>query len=331
MTHISLVTIPDVIVSSLTGPYDVLNSVDEFTGASGAVKAELVGTGLDTIQTANGLPMTPQRTIEDVTDTDVVYIPSLFLRRGVWRTGRYEAIVAWMRAMYAKGARLCSACTGTLLLAETGLLDGREATIHWFAEQTFRRNFPEVALKLEHVLIATGPGGRLMMSGASAAWHDMVLYLVTREVGPTVAQEVARFYLMQWHPDGQAPYLRFQEQLLHSDAAIRAAQAWMSKNFARPGVVEEAMAESKLAERTFKRRFTKATGYPPITYVQNLRIEDAKQRLEQSEEPVDEISWRVGYEDPAFFRRLFKRITGITPSAYRRKFQIPQVYQTAAE
>ena len=84
---------------------------------------------------------------------------------------------------------------------------------------------------------------------------------------------------------------------------------------------------SKLAERTFKRRFVSATGLAPIAYVQRLRIEDAKERLERSDAPVDEISWRVGYEDPAFFRRLFKRTTGLAPAAYRKRFRIPDYAQ----
>lgn len=82
--------------------------------------------------------------------------------------------------------------------------------------------------------------------------------------------------------------------------------------------------QAKLAERTFKRRFTSATGITPIHYVQSLRIEEAKRRLERTDVSIDEISWRVGYEDSAFFRRLFKRTTGLAPSAYRKRFHIPK-------
>jgi transcriptional regulator GlxA family with amidase domain len=87
--------------------------------------------------------------------------------------------------------------------------------------------------------------------------------------------------------------------------------------------VDGMIKRSGLAERTFKRRFTKATGNSPIAYVQALRVEEAKRRLERTDAAVDEIGWNVGYEDPAFFRRLFKRITAMTPGAYRRKFRLP--------
>ncbi len=225
--------------------------------------------------------------------------------------------------MHAGGATLCSACSGVLLLAETGLLDGLDATIHWAYAPTFRRNFPKVRLRLEKVLVASGERQEFVMSGASASWHDLVLYLVARKVGPAAARAVAKFLLLQWHTDGQAPYVVFQAPSDHQDATVLEAQRWLRDHFTVANPVEEMVKRSGLAERTFKRRFKKATGYAPLVYVQHLRVEEAKRRLERTSEPVDEISWAVGYEDPAFFRRLFKRLAGIPPGAYRRKFQVP--------
>jgi transcriptional regulator GlxA family with amidase domain len=101
------------------------------------------------------------------------------------------------------------------------------------------------------------------------------------------------------------------------------AQEWLETSHAVAAPVAELVAPSGLPDRTFKRRFAKATGYSPIAYVQHVRVEAAKLRLERTSEPVDEISYTVGYEYPASFRRLFKRITGVTPGAYRRKLQLP--------
>lgn len=131
--------------------------------------------------------------------------------------------------------------------------------------------------------------------------------------------------LLQWHKDGQTPYLTFEPSTGHGDATVLNAQEWLASHFAVAGPVEEVVKRSGVPERTFKRRFTQATGHAPIAYVQHLRVQDAKRRLERTEMSIDEISWKVGYEDPAFFRRLFKRLTGITPGAYRRKFKIPSV------
>jgi transcriptional regulator GlxA family with amidase domain len=152
----------------------------------------------------------------------------------------------------------------------------------------------------------------------------MVLYLVARFAGATDAQALARMFALQWHQDGLAPYIAFEGRRDHGDAEIEAAQRWLATHFSVANPVEAMVERSKLAERTFKRRFAAATGLAPLAYVQRLRIEDAKRRLERTDAPVDEVSWRVGYEDPAFFRRLFRRVTGMAPGAYRRRFRIPE-------
>jgi transcriptional regulator GlxA family with amidase domain len=179
--------------------------------------------------------------------------------------------------------------------------------------------------------VVSGEREELVTSGASMTWHDLVLYLIARHVGATAAQTVARYFALQWHHDGLAPYIVFQGRKDHGDAAIAAAQDWLSTHFSVGSPVEEMVRRSGLAERTFKRRFTEATGFAPIDYVQRLRIEDAKRRLERTDAPADEIGWKVGYEDAAFFRRLFKRVTGLTPGAYRRRFQVPAFARARTE
>ncbi len=327
--RVSLLAIPDGMVSSLSGIYDVLNcfpllgSFEDAVPADNPFRPEIVAAADGPLDTASGLPLAPQRTIDEVEATDVVIIPSVMVEGGDWKRGRYPEVVAWLREMHRGGAMLCSACSGVLLMAETGLLDGREATIHWAYGRTFARNFPAVRLRLEKVLVASGERLEFVMSGASASWHDLVLYLVARRVGPEAAHAIAKFMLLQWHGDGQAPYIVFDPPLDHGDAAVLDAQRWLASHFAVASPVEEVVQRSGLAERTFKRRFKKATGHAVLTYVQQLRVEEAKRRLERTSEPIDEIGWAVGYEDPAFFRRLFKRTTRITPGAYRRKFRLP--------
>jgi transcriptional regulator GlxA family with amidase domain len=179
------------------------------------------------------------------------------------------------------------------------------------------------------VLVVAGEGGRLITSGAATAWHDLVLYLIARHVGPATAQAVARFLLFEWHRDGQAAFQVFNPPKDHGDAAVLAAQRAIADNFAVAAPVEEMVKWSGLAARTFKRRFTAATGHTPIAYVQQIRVERAKRLLETSDQPIEEISWAVGYEDPASFRRLFKRLTEMTPGAYRQKFEIPAYPQVS--
>ncbi|MEX0954481.1 MAG: helix-turn-helix domain-containing protein [Rhizobiaceae bacterium] len=325
--RVCLIALPDAVISTLAGIYDVMNGVSMMgiacPGAEHPFDVEIVGERVGLLRLASGVPIDVQRAIDDVTACDIVIVPSVLLRPGGWETGRYPHLVDWIKRMHDGGARLCSACSGVFLLAETGLFDGRDATVHFGYANQFAACYPAVSIHPERVLVISGTREDLVSSGASNTWHDMVLYLIAHHVGATTAQEVARMFALQWHQDGLAPYMIFEGRNDHGDAEIQNAQEWLATNFSIANPVEEMIKRSKLAERTFKRRFAESTGLAPLAYVQRLRIEDAKRRLERTGSPVDEISWRVGYEDAAFFRRLFKRTTGMTPGAYRRRFQIP--------
>ncbi|MEW5974783.1 MAG: helix-turn-helix domain-containing protein [Acidobacteriota bacterium] len=326
--HVSLVALPDAVVSTLTGIFDVMNAfalTDTFgpRGARAPFHVEIVGEAAGPLELASRVPITVQRAVVDIETTDIVIVPSVLLRSSGWEKGRYPRLVEWIRARYERGAVLCSACSGIFLLAETGLFDGKDATVHFRYARAFANAYPRVPIHPERVLVISGRREELVCSGASTTWHDLVLYLIARYAGATAAQEVARMFALQWHQDGLTPYIVFEGRSDHGDAEIQSAQHWLKRHFSVANPVEEMIKRSRLAERTFKRRFTSATGLTPIAYVQRLRVEDAKRRLERTEAGIDEISWQVGYEDPAFFRRLFKRTTGMTPGAYRKRFRIP--------
>jgi transcriptional regulator GlxA family with amidase domain len=327
--HVSLVALPDAVISTLSGIYDVMNAFalmdvpGESAGAPAPFRIEIVGETQGPLELASGVPVNVQRSLHQIETTDIVIVPSVLLRSGEWRKGRYPGLVRWLREMHDRAAVLCSACSGIFLLAETGLFDAKDATVHFAYARTFAATYPAVRIHPERVLIVTGLREELVSSGASMTWHDLVLYLIARYAGATAAQEVARLFALQWHQDGLAPYMVFEGRHDHGDGDIQSAQQWLAQNFSVANPVHEMIRRSRCAERTFKRRFTSATGLTPLAYVQRLRIEDAKRRLERTDVPVDEIGWQVGYEDSAFFRRLFKRTTGLLPGAYRKRFRIP--------
>jgi transcriptional regulator GlxA family with amidase domain len=322
--HVSLVALPDAVVSTLAGLYDVLNGAASMGLLSQApFEVEIVGETVGPIVLASGVPMQVQRAVADVPTSDIVVVPSVLLRHGQWTQGRYPALVRWLARMHAQGALLCSACSGIFLIAETGLFDGHDATVHFGYARAFASCHPAVNVHPERVLVVSGRHEELVSCGASHTWHDLALYLIARHAGASVAQALARQFALQWHQDGLAPFMVFEGRTDHGDAEIAAAQQWLAKHFSVANPVEQAIGRSTLAERTFKRRFTQATGLAPLSYVQRLRVEDAKRRLESSEAPIDEIGWRVGYEDGAFFRRLFRRLTGMAPGAYRKRFRLP--------
>jgi transcriptional regulator GlxA family with amidase domain len=328
--HVSLVAIPDAVASTLFGIFDVMNALAlrHMPGALGHARApfhaQIVGEAVGPLELASGVPIQVQRSIDTIGESDIVIVPSILLQADGWTKGRYPRLVEWLRLMYERGAVICSACSGIFLLGETGLYDGKDATVHFGYARQFSAAYPAVAIHPERVLVISGLREELVSSGASTTWHDLVLYLIARYAGSTTAQEVARLFALQWHQDGLTPYIIFEGKSDHGDAEIQTAQQWLSRNFSIANPVEEMIKRSRLAERTFKRRFVSATGLTPITYIQRLRIEDAKRRLERTDASVDEISWQVGYEDPAFFRRLFKRTTGLAPGAYRKRFRIPE-------
>ena len=322
--NVSLVAVPDGAVSTLYGIFDVMNASTLVAPEVPApFRAEIVGENAGPLAVASGVSIPVQKSIDAVETTDIVIVPSIVLRPGGWEKDRYPKLVEWLRAMYDRGAVLCSACSGIFLLGETGLFDGRDVTVHFEYSRALGATYPAMRIHPERVLVISGLREELVSSGASTTWHDLALYLFARYAGSTFAQEVARLFALQWHQDGLAPYIVFEGKTDHGDAEIESAQRWLSSHFSVAKPVEEMIRRSKLAERTFKRRFAAATGITPIAYVQRLRIEDAKRRLERTEAAVDEIGWQVGYEDGAFFRRLFKRTTGMTPGAYRKRFSIP--------
>jgi transcriptional regulator GlxA family with amidase domain len=327
--RISLVAVPEASPGTLAGLHEVfcefapLSRVDPAVAGEQPFALDIVTPRPGPMRLGMGLALTESRSVDDVVSTDIVIVPPVMAPADAdWQTGRYPEVLAWMHRMHDAGAQICSACSGALLLAETGLLDGRTATTHWALAGTFQRLFPAVSLALDKTLIIEGERRQFMLSGAASAWQDLALCLIAQHLGTAVAQAVARFHALNAHLDGMAPYAVFVPRLDHGDAAVTRAQRWIAENLACRSPVESMSARADMAARNFKRHFTRATGYTPIHYVQALRIEEAKRLLERTTESVGEIAWRVGYDEPAFFRRLFKRLVGLTPNEHRRRFNM---------
>jgi transcriptional regulator GlxA family with amidase domain len=160
----------------------------------------------------------------------------------------------------------------------------------------------------------------VVTSGGSASWSDLALYLIARFRGREEAIRTAKVFLLGDRSDGQLPFSAMMRPHGHGDAVMEDCQAWIAQHYSVASPVTAMIARAALAPRTFKRRFRTATGYTPIEYVQTLRIEEAKHLLETSDLPTDAIAASVGYRDPASFRRLFKRLTGVSPARYRQRF-----------
>lgn len=272
------------------------------------------------IRAANGVGIVPDGALADCLAPAVVCVPELAVAPGDSIAGRFPAELAWLRACHAGGSLLATACSGAVMLAEAGLLDGEDATTHWGFCEHLARQYPAVKVHPRRALVAAGEGQRLVMAGGGTTWLDLALYLIARLAGVDEAMHVARLNLIDWHHSGQQPFARLARSRQAEDALIADCQTWIADNYQRPSPVAAMVARSGLPERSFKRRFRLATGMSPLEYVHTLRLEEAKQMLEASALAVEAVALELGYEDASFFNRLFRRSVGLTPAAYRRRF-----------
>ena len=327
VTTVAILTMPAMTASVVYGLYDLFMSVGRDWGlivdgrpGPALVRPLLVSARRETFLATNDIPITPNTTLEECPVADVICVPEVTIPPGEPLEGRFDAEVAWLRERYASGAMLASSCSGAMLLAEAGLLDGQPATTHWAWCDVLSQRHPAVKVEKQRALVVAGDGGRLVMAGGGTSWNDLALYLIARLVGVEEAMQVARVNLISWHDAGQQPFARLARTAQSDDAVIGRCQEWIAERFHEASPVSAMVDVSGLPERSFKRRFRAATGMSPLEYVHTLRLEEAKQMLEATERPVEGVAFEVGYEDAGFFSRLFKRRVGLTPAQYRRKF-----------
>lgn len=288
-------------------------------------KPELVGATAEPITTSTGVKIVPDRTFADGPAADIVFVPTLFIDSGRNFGARNPDIVEWVRKAHVAGKPVFSTCTGSFLLAEAGLLNGMDATTHWAFVDLMKKEYPLIRLLAERVLVAASADAMIVTCGGAASWMDMVLYMVGRFGNSEIAMQLAKIQMYDWHHQGQTPYARLHSRSQSGDRMITECQKWLGDHYANSDPVMEMIRQTGLSRRSFGRRFQAATGHAPLEYVQRVRIEEAKQQLETDGRGIDRISADVGYSDVASFRRLFKRMVGETPAAYRRRQSVSTV------
>jgi len=264
----------------------------------------------------NDMPIVPHCSIYDIEFADVIIIPSQGFH--FERDQAFFKRVDWLKEMYDKGADLASICTGAFTLAATGLLNGKTATTHWGAAQAFIKAFPAVNLKVD--LMVTDEG-RLFCGGGVTADLNLSLYLINKYCGREIALQCSRCTLVDLDRISQLPFSIFMPEKNHDDFEILKIQEWIENNYQHNMSIESLADKLVMSTRNFNRRFKTATGETAVTYIQLTRVEVAKKKLENIKLSFDEISNRVGYENVSFFRKIFKRFTGLSPTAYRKKFR----------
>jgi transcriptional regulator GlxA family with amidase domain len=267
------------------------------------------------IRSVNNIYIQPHCGIEDIEQTDLIIISSAtYIQKILDKT---PGLVPWLHHHYDRGAHIASICTGVFLLAETGLLDGKSATLHWGFADMFRRRYPQVELRHDRMFI---DHGRLYCSAGVSAGLDLSLYLVEKFRGRRAAVESAKTMVLDMGRVSQSPYERLYFPKDHGDRLVVKAQEWIEQHQSESIDYERLARELRMSRRSLERRFKKAVGITPLGYLQMLRVERAKQLLEQGTQTFSEITYDVGYEDIPFFRKVFIRLTGLRPNEYQRRF-----------
>ena len=262
------------------------------------------------------LGLTPECAINDIKQTDII-----ILSESGWdvqdRIARHTALLPWLRKWHSRGAYIAGICTSVAFLAECGLLDGRQATTHWGTADILRQRYPKVRWRTEQFVTEDD---RLVCSGGIYSSIDLSLYLVEKFCGHEVALQCAKSLLVSMPRNRQSGYSVVPLSRPHSDERIRQAEEYLQQHFDRDVSIDTLAGRVGMGPRNFIRRFKAATGRLPGVYVQMLRVAAARDLLERGAASIQGVCSRIGYEDVAFFRGLFKRHTGMTPAEYRKRF-----------
>jgi transcriptional regulator GlxA family with amidase domain len=322
MTEVTILLLDGTFSSTAIGPMEVFRHAGTLwnilTGGKPVRRFRVTTASVDgrAVRCDGPIYIKPDVALKAIRKTDLIFIPTTGLRlEGV--AEYYAPVVPWLRRWRKRGAAIAGVCSGVGLVAASGLLDGKRATTHWALAETFRERYPKVRWMPE--LMVTEDRGLYCGGGVHAAL-DLSLYLVEQFCGHEVAMQSAKAMLIETPRAWQAGFALVPLKTEHSDASISTAQEWLHQNFHRNFPLEAPARRVGMSPRNFVRRFKQATGDSPLIYLQKLRIAAAKRLLETDYRSMQEIGDAVGYQDVAFFRALFQRHTGVSPSAYRKRF-----------
>ena len=317
MKNISII-VPqgDFILSCVIGTYKLFNAANEYLvdmGKQPAFRIELVGANEKSELYGGLFAIHPDVRLEFAGKTDLIIIPAIKANS----IDKNLDFIPWITSQYKQGAEVASLCVGAFLLAATGLLNGKQCSTHWIAADAFRQRFPEVFLATEKII--TDDQG-LYTSGGAYSFFNLILYLIEKYTGRETAIYLSKLMEIEIERDTQSPYNIFRGQKDHEDEPIKQAQTYMESNVGKKISVDQLAGLFAISRRNFERRFKKATSNTPVEYLQRVKIEAAKKSLESGRENINEVMYSVGYSDSKAFRTIFKKLTGLSPLDYRKKY-----------
>lgn len=318
--NVAVLALNETVATTVIGPQDVFSMTGVLYERSQCKEpvhyfnVQVVTPDGKPVRCYNNLLLTPHCSMEEC-NPDIVVIPGILnIDETLSVNG---AAIEWLKSLYERNCALMAICSGSLLLAATGLLDNKIATTHWAIANEFRKRFPKVLLRPDEMI--TDDSG-LVCSGGYDSFLDASIYMVEKFYGATVALQCSKIFLHNLGRRSQAPYAIFSAPKDHGDDEILQIQQEMGNKFASNFDFDELAKEHGMSRRTLERRFKKATGVTLLVYQQRTRVEHAKALLESGNSSFDEISYKVGYMDNSFFRKLFIKYTTLRPREYRSLF-----------
>jgi transcriptional regulator GlxA family with amidase domain len=307
--------------SSIIGPYDILTKIDITKQIFGVLNNK-VDFEVDIVDSLNIDKYSPgfvrgSKTIRNKRKYDLIIIPAMNFELVEKVLKDEKKMIEWIRHQFNTGSEVASICMGTFLLAAAGILDGRRATTHWMGVPLFRKLYPNVKLEDDKVIIDEG---RIYSCGAAFSFTSLMIYLIEKFCGRELALAASKVMMIQVHDSGQNSFAIFDLQRSHADKGIREVQEFIEQHYCDELYIKKLANKFNISNRTLIRRFIEATGNTPLEYIQRVRVEAAKRLLENGKVGIEQVCVKSGYEDFNFFREIFRRHTGLSPQAYKRRY-----------
>ena len=317
---VAVLAVEDATAATIIGPQDVfsmtgvLYEMSQGKEPTPYFNVQIVTENGKPVRCYNNLLITPHCSISEC-KPDVIIIPGILNLDATIK--RNQQVIQWLQEQFARDCILLAICSGSILLSETGLLDGKVATTHWAMENQFRKRYPQVLLKPDE-LITEAKG--LICSGGFNSYLNVSIYLIEKLLGSEVAVQCSKIFLSDFDRHSQAPYSIFNGLRDHGNEKIHRIQDILENQYGENIDFDTLARKHGMGRRTLERHFKKTTGETLLSYLQRVRVEQAKQRLESGTASFDEISYQVGYQDNSFFRKLFIKYTTLRPGEYRAGF-----------
>jgi len=316
--YVTLIGYKKVLGTSITIPMEMLNAADLIARIhhpkTSKLKLQIVSLDETNIQLNAGLEILCKNTLNDIARTDIIILPAMWGNPlGVVK--KYPEFLQWLRIKIQDVPFVCAVGTGSYFLAEAGLLDHKVATTHWYYFNQFEKHYPRVQLKRERFITKSG---NIYCTGSVNSVRDVMLHIIGQYYGEPVANQVSSHFTHELKLSYTSSFLNIAGQNFHDDETIIDIQEWMHQNFNTDINMHQVSKKFELSQRSLNRRFKQATGLSPLQYLQEIRLEKAKELLKTTNLAIAEVAYNAGYPDSAYFSALFKRVVSRSPGEYRR-------------